>query len=93
MIFTDSATAIATFDTFTYITFLSKRKPFRLLIQLIFRLSSFYFSIVLGYGSDANEFETRKYKINRNKKLTATYTLKGMDIDAIIFEIMDYNPI
>ena len=35
----------------------------------------------------------RKYKINRNKKLTATYTLKGMDIDAIIFEIMDYNPI
>ena len=31
----------------------------------------------------------RKYKINRNKKLTAKY----VDIDAIIFEIMDYNPI
>ena len=33
----------------------------------------------------------RKYKINRNNKLTATYTLKGVDINAIIFEIMDYN--
>ena len=31
----------------------------------------------------------RKYKINRNKKLTAKY----VDIGAIIFEIMDYNPI
>ena len=31
----------------------------------------------------------RKYKIKRNKKSTA----KDVDIDAIIFEIMDYNPI
>ena len=29
----------------------------------------------------------RKYKINRNKKLTATYTPKGMDIDAIILNL------
>ena len=29
----------------------------------------------------------RKYKINQNKKLTATYTPKGMDIDAIILNL------
>ena len=29
----------------------------------------------------------RKYKINRNKKLTATYTPKGMDIDATILNL------
>ena len=26
----------------------------------------------------------RKYKINQNKKSTASYTLKGMDIDAFL---------
>ena len=29
----------------------------------------------------------RKYKINRNEKLTAAYTPKGMDIDAIILNL------